>query len=163
MMRSLRFPRVLLAARGRRAGFKQNATASDVRVEVKLGATREGREPQDVVAAELGITQYVATSPARLASFARRSSRHWCQHWCQIGPARQSGDIGCGSRGDSNFEVACCRRASILRSNPPRSFASGCMVSRPVGVRIGVKPFEPRSPTTLPSVDPHANVAVMRR
>ena len=34
----------------------------------------------------------------------------------------------CG-REESNFDVACCYRASVLRSNATRLFARGCMLS----------------------------------
>ncbi len=46
----------------------------NVVVEMKLGSTREKREPQDIVGAVNVVTHYEAISLARYASFARDPS-----------------------------------------------------------------------------------------
>jgi hypothetical protein len=133
-----------------------NATATAATP--NLGWTHPQKRPGESVPTDhfpsgsTGLADARPTPAEVVVSDGRRSFAPGCYRNCygKCVAAHRSGTFefkmsprqgdGCG-RGDSNFEVACCRRASILRSNPPRSFASGCMVSRPVGVRIGVKPL----------------------
>jgi hypothetical protein len=59
-------------------------TLLDVVVAMKLGRSRQGREPQDVVCAGIACTQDVDGCLVRGVSYASGFSPHWCQHWCQV-------------------------------------------------------------------------------